>query len=522
MNFGRKPPTGAEIAAAMRNNAFGTPSTYVAPPPLTPLQQAEREVERLKGTVEDQRVSLARIQERGHPMGVVVQIRESHVVVAVGQQFVEAQRPTNALPGGELEEGCTVRILQEGFQIVDVVRGFDFGTVHEVLRVLEDGLVEIAAQPAPRAIIAGRRHKVETGHRVVVDATMVAVQKNLGPKDNKKHAAKKATGVSWCDVIGQDAAVGAMKEAVEDHVTHAALYAEMGKRRSKGILLSGPPGIGKTLLMKAAATAVAALHGKTFCDEGFAYIKGPELANKWFGQSEENVRAIFSNAKEYFAKTGAPQLVAIDEAESILRSRARRDSANASVDVNIVQAFLAELDGLEDGGIFLVLATNRPEDLDPAIIRDGRLDTKIRMGRPSKGDVEKLALHYLAGSPTVADRELLAHELAEAVFSPHRVLGLAHGANKEREKLLFGHVASGALVAGIVEQAKQVAIRRLKDGKGARAIETADVDAAVEAKYVEALGGSHLDAADDLVRGKLVRFEPARDAAPKTSLIVAP
>ena len=492
---------------------YGAMSFIVTRPvPETPLQKAERELADLKAMNERQAGELRRIAKAGHVTGIVMMVRKDTVVVAVGPQFAETLKPEFLPKGVVLEPGCGVRIQQPNLQIVDVVDPMPVGTVHEVIRLLPGGMAEITSQPTPRAVLCPEKLKVRERDRVVVDATMIVVLQNLGRAGGNKYAVQGGTGVSWEDVLGQEHAVLAMQEAIEGSVLDSDLYQELGKRASKGVLLHGVPGVGKSLIAKAAATAVAKLHGSKGDASGYCYIKSPEIVNKYLGQSEENVREIFIGARNHFEEHGYPQVVFLDEAESILGSRSKREG-KSSVDLNVVQMFLAELDGLKSAGAFFILATNRPQDLDPAIVREGRIDTKIELRRPTKEAARAIALHNLKDTKTVSGAEETAAHLAEELFSSRHVLGMAterHSKNKER--VLLSHTASGALVVGIVEAAKQIAIRRVKAGDSTRAITFVDVKHAVEAKHVEALGMGHHEIAAEVVGGfeKLASFEATR------------
>ena len=486
-------------------------SPYGAPAPETKEQRLERELRQLIATNEAQANELKRIAKLGHPTGIAVLVREDSIVVAVGPQYVETAKPER-LPGGKVvQPGDGVRIIQQSLQIVDVVDPVPIGTVHEVRRLLPNGMCEVNSVPTPRAVLCPAKHGVKEGDSVVVDGTMIVVIQNLGKKGENRYAVKGGTGVKWADVIGQEDAVRAMREAVEEPILFRDLYAEMGKKRSKGVLLWGQPGTGKTLLAKAAATGIADLHSSEGSETSFAYIKGPELMNKYVGASEENVRSIFVGAREHFEAHGQPQVVFIDEAESILTSRSKREG-RSTVDVNVVQMFLAEMDGLADASAFFVLATNRPQDLDPAVVREGRIDTKIEMRRPTEEAAVGIARINLGGAKTAGGVESTAFHVAAELFSTRHVLGMVTGRDKKREKVLLAHTMSGALVAGVVEAAKQVAIRRIKDGKGERSISLDDVSEAVQVKYEEALGFDHSEIALDVGGGpsNVLSYEPTR------------
>jgi proteasome-associated ATPase len=236
------------------------------------------------------------------------------------------------------------------------------------------------------------------------------------------------------------------------------LFAQYGKRMVKGVLLVGPPGTGKTLLGKAAATSVAKAHGKTD-GGGFIYIKGPELLNAYIGRSEEAVRGLFIAARDYKERYGIPVVIFMDEADSLLGARDR--GVNVSVNATVVPQFLAEMDGLDDHAAIFILATNKPELLDPAVVREGRVDRKVRVDRPRREDAAAIFEIHLRGRPLIGEGhiETGVEELYSDKYPIHpRFDGTA------------GHVmlrdfVSGAMINNIIEQASTAAVMRDIAGK---------------------------------------------------------
>lgn len=360
------------------------------------------------------------------------------------------------------------------------------GPVATVRQPIDDQSIEVEKSDGRRTVRRGHGlPEVKKGDRVILDAAQnVAVR--LLPRQEDSLAFIGETGVTWQDVKGQDEAVRALREAIEEPWKEKEIYAEFDQSPSKGVLLSGPPGTGKTLLGRAAATAIAELHGKKAAASGYAYLKGPEIIDKWLGSSETNVRRIFTNARDHFVQHGYPQLVFIDECESVLMARTRRESHGGNADLAVVQTFLAELDGLEATGAFFLLATNRPQDIDPAVLRDGRITVSVETKRPDeKKAAEVLRHHFGKKKKLELGRAEMAEKVAALVFDQRHVLGMVKTA--DRHRFTLGHCATGALLEGIVRKATQVAIRRsITDKKSPRKVLLTDFEEAVAVAMREA------------------------------------
>jgi proteasome-associated ATPase len=249
-----------------------------------------------------------------------------------------------------------------------------------------------------------------------------------------------------------------LREAIEYPVIHKELYKSLGKKPIKGVLLEGPPGCGKTMLAKAAAGAISKLHGKAASATGYIYVKGPEVLSKWVGEAEGTIRQLFNMARAHRDKYGYPAIVFIDECESLLSRRGT--GVSSDIDKTIVPAFLAELDGLEESGAMVILATNRPDRLDPAVVREGRVDRRIQVLRPNQTDSAHTFKLYLQKVPTCQDPEAISKHAAEYLFSPSAgllVLTTAHG---DTFPFTLGHIASGAMIAGIVDRATSLVLHR--------------------------------------------------------------
>jgi SpoVK/Ycf46/Vps4 family AAA+-type ATPase len=433
---------------------------------------------------------VAEVQQVIEGPGDLVEIEFGHQRRVTRLVGVKAERGDRVMMNGDL----AFAFRNIGKQIEDAT-----GPVATVRQAIDEGSIEVEKADGRRTVRRGNGlPEVKKGDRVILDAAQgVAVR--LLPRQEDSLAFSGDTGVTWADVKGQEEAVRALREAIEEPWKEKDVYAAFDQSPSKGVLLSGPPGTGKTLLGRAAATAIADLHGKKAAASGYAYVKGPEIMDKWIGSSEANVRRIFTNAREHFAEHGYPQLVFIDECESVLMARTRRESHGGNADVSIVQAFLAELDGLQATDAVFLLATNRPQDIDPAVLRDGRISVSVEMRRPDqKASVEVLRHHFGKKKKLELGRQEMAEKVAALVFDQRHVLGMVRTA--DRHRFTLGHCATGALLEGIVRKATQIAIRRcIADKAAPKKLLLADFEEAVVVAVKEAQQKGFAEAVADFI-----------------------
>lgn len=269
------------------------------------------------------------------------------------------------------------------------------------------------------------------------------------PLELSRFAPDTVPNVMWDDIGGLEQAKADMREAVEMPAMYAELFKAYRKSPIKGILLSGPPGCGKTMLGKACATALSTIHGKEKARTGFLYIKGPEILNCYVGESEKTIRDIFFDAKRHKQEHGYPAVVFIDEADAIL---ATRGNQGFSINNTIVPMFLTEMDGLEDSAAIVIIATNRPDVLDPAIVRDGRIDRKVMVSRPDENNAAKILLMNM--EKTIMHEYhigAMAKELAALIYSND--CGVGKG-------IYLRDVVNGAMLANCVQIATSFAFHR--------------------------------------------------------------
>lgn len=283
--------------------------------------------------------------------------------------------------------------------------------------------------------------EVQIGDKVLLDPSLSVILEVL-PR-NKKEFTAVETGVHWDDIGGCRRAKEALIEAIEHPIHFAEMFTHYGASPSGGIVLYGPPGCGKTMLAKAAATAMGAI-------DGFLHCKGPEVLDPYVGVAEATIRGLFSRAREFHQKTGRRAVIFIDEAEAILGSRGQR---YAMMEKTIVPTFLSEMDGMDESPATVILATNRPEDLDSAVVRDGRMDRRVEVHRPDQADSVEIAIAHLKKAPTQSeDKQDMAEKIVDEAF-------MATFTNRGEVKVLHRYM-SGALLAGIVGKAKTFAMQR--------------------------------------------------------------
>ena len=278
--------------------------------------------------------AIAKIKEQPQLFATVLKVDEKRVVLIVSGKRVEVNKPSELVDVAALNPGDTVKVTADTMQIVG--RADDAssrsGELVVLKAVLEDGVGEIERGGASRVISIPATTKV--GDRVVVDESGSIAIKTFGPPPSDSLFGQ-STGVTWDDIGGLEEAKASLRDAIEGPFKNRDAFVRFGKKPTRGILLFGPPGCGKTLLGKAAATALAELHGAR-AKGGFHYVKGPSLLDRYVGNSESNIRKMFDDARRHHREHGFPAVLFLDEADAILGAAApsvlgwRRPSSRSS------------------------------------------------------------------------------------------------------------------------------------------------------------------------------------------------
>ena len=338
--------------------------------------------------------------------------------------------------------------------------------------------------------------RLSVGDHVLFDARSGYLLEKLPKSEVEEVVLEEVPDVSYEQIGGLTDQIEQIRDAVELPFLHKDLFAEYHLSPPKGILLYGPPGCGKTLIAKAVANSIAKKLGhltgrevKSF----FLHVKGPELLNKYVGESERQIREVFKKAKER-AEEGMPVIVFFDEMDSLFRTRGTGISSD--VESTIVPQFLAEIDGLERlRNVIVIGASNRQDLIDPAVLRPGRLDLKIRIDRPDRRAAKEILGKYLStdlpyhlsDGRTVAEVVPdLIEQVVDHMYSAseeNKFLEVTY-ANGEKETLYFKDFASGALIQGIVSRAKKYAIKRII-ATGERGIRAEDLLKSVRDEFRE-------------------------------------
>ena len=394
-----------------------------------------------------------------------------------------------------LERGAEV-VLNESLNIVAARHGEQLGEVVSIKEVMDDGIRVMVVGRADEERVceladALRGVHLRSGDTVRLDPRTGFILEKLPRPEVEDLLLEEVPDISYEDIGGLDNQIEQIADAVELPFLHQELFAEHRLPAPKGILLYGPPGCGKTLIAKAVANSLAKkVAESTGGEKGRSYfinIKGPELLNKYVGETERQIRLVFQRAREK-SEEGWPVIVFFDEMDSMFRTRGTGISSD--MESTIVPQLLAEIDGVEGlRNVIVIGATNREDLIDPAILRPGRLDVKIKIERPNAVAARQIFAQYLTDEIPIAAGFNVATMIEATVEEMYRedeanrFLEVTYQ-NGDKEILYYKDFSSGAMIENIVRRAKKLAIKRLISG-GAKGIRTEDLIASIKQEYKE-------------------------------------
>ncbi len=425
----------------------------------------------------------------------------AHIVVGGADYYCNIDP---RIPLAKLKKGTRV-LVNEAFVIVGDLGFETAGPVAKITEVIGEDRLRVGSEHGTHSMVLQRSADLATstlksGDEVRVDSNYRMALEMLSSTKSHEHYLDTVPELPWEKVGGQEAALQAIKDAIELPLLHVDLFKKFQHATPKGFLLYGPPGCGKTLIGKATAyNLTKQLREKTGVEmrEYFMHVKGPEILNMWVGESERMVREIFATAREK-RREGLMPFLFIDEAESILGTR--RASRYSSILSTLVPMFCSEMDGIDSlNDVVIILASNRADLIDPAILRPGRIDRKIKVNRPNKQGARDIYRIYLTndlpydGALTkesamigeAIDRlidRLLENQFARREENKFLEVTLRSG---RKEVLYRSDLLSGAIIASIVERAKAIAIKRAIATQQEEGIREDDLRISFHAEYIE-------------------------------------
>ena len=443
--------------------------------------------------LEFQKVSevVAKLTAPANRIGILVDVPGEGLarIVVGGAEYYANVDPR--VPDTDLKIGTQI-LVNEAYAVVKTL-GYDRnGPILKLAEAMPDGRLRFEQEMGRQSLIlqrstdllgvdlkAGDEIRIDPNHRIAIE--------KLVDRKASRHMLDETPKVTWEQIGGQHEAIAAIRKAIEYPLLHPETFEQFKFSQPKGFLLYGPPGCGKTLIGQAAAGSLAKLVSKAKPERttdgdkllpvssgAFLHVKGPEILNMWLGESERIVRDLFQQARAR-RRGGALPFIFIDEAESILGTRRAMRSFNISN--TLVPMFCSEMDGIESlRDVVIILASNRPDLIDPAVLRPGRIDRKIKVNRPNKNSAAEILKVYLTtdlpldpvllterGNEPTRTVNLLVQDVIESIFrrtDDNRVLSIRLR-NGQSKVLYRGDLMSGAILASIVQRAKEKAIERI-------------------------------------------------------------
>ena len=477
------------------------------------LQGALAQNQKLTETLKAAREQLAALREEVEKLSSPPQVYASYLAASEDEDdtvIIMAQGrklKVNVAPEVDLDElrpGQEV-LVNEAMNVVAVAQFDDRGEIALISELLDDGRAVVVGHADEERVVhladPLRGLPLKAGDSVLLDPRANYAIERVPKAEVEQLVLEQVPDITYDMIGGLGDQVEAIRDAVELPYLHADLFEEHELRAPKGILLYGPPGCGKTMIAKAVANSlaqrVAEKTGRTNVRSFFLNVKGPELLNKYVGETERQIRLIFQRAREKSAE-GHPVIVFFDEMESLFRTRG--SGVSSDVENTIVPQLLAEIDGVESlKDVVVIGASNREDMIDPAILRPGRLDVKIKVDRPDAEAADEIFRIYLHDRLPLHPDELASHggdaaatvadmvrRTVDKMYSEeddNRFLEVTY-ANGEKEVLFFKDFNSGAMIENVVARAKKLAIKRfLSDG--GKGLTTADLITAIRDEFRE-------------------------------------
>jgi proteasome-associated ATPase len=446
----------------------------------------------------------------------------AHIVVGGADYYCNVDP---RIPLAKLKKGTRV-LVNEAYVIVGDLGFETAGPVTKITEVIDKDRLRVGSEHGTQSMVLQRSadlaaSSLKSGDEVRVDSNYRMALEMLSSTRSHEHYLDEIPELPWEKVGGQEQALQAIKDAIELPLLHVDLFKKFQHATPKGFLLYGPPGCGKTLIGKATAyNLTRQLRERTgsAMHEYFMHVKGPEILNMWVGESERMVREIFATAREK-KREGFMPFLFIDEAESILGTR--RASRYSNILSTLVPMFCSEMDGIDSlNDVVIILASNRADLIDPAILRPGRIDRKIKVNRPNRAGARDIFRIYLTNElpydgalAKEADNisaavERLIERFVDWQFArrdENKFLEITFRSGR-KEMLYRSDLISGAIIASIVERAKAMAIKRSIASERSEGITEDDLQLAFNAEYSENDIFPTTDITEDWL--KLIDYDP--------------
>jgi proteasome-associated ATPase len=474
------------------------------------LGDAERQNEKLVGALQEAKQQIELLKEEVDKLcappnsyGVFMRTNKDGTaeIVVDGKQMRVNIHPN--VDTSHFEDGQLV-VLNEAFNVVEGAGFTSRGEITSVVDLLGDGRAIVLGHTDEERVVTLseplRRERIKVGDHILVDPRTQYAFEKMPKSAVEEVALEEVPDVTYEQIGGLGEQVAILRDAIELPYLHPEVFAEHQLHPPKGILLYGPPGCGKTLIAKAVANALAKRIEERTGKQTPAYflnVKGPELLNKYVGETEHKIREVFKRAREK-ASEDVPVVIFFDEMDSLFRMRG--SGISSDMEATVVAQFLSEIDGVESlKNVIVIGASNRQDLIDPAVLRPGRLDLKVKVNRPDKQAAYEIFTKYLTGdlpfhaetqqrygSDKVKIVDGMLRDTLDGMYSTsdeNKFLEVTY-AKGEREIFYFKDFSSGAMIENIVARAKKMAVKRLID-HNERGIQLEDLQQAVRDEFKE-------------------------------------